>query len=58
MREQIEQRAAELRRQADDVKRQAEMQITALLTAAAELERLLTLDVSEQPTPDDGVSQL
>lgn len=41
MRERIAQRAAELRRQAEETKRNAEMQITALLTAAAELEKLL-----------------
>jgi len=41
MRERIAQRAAELRKQAEETKRTAEMQITALLTAAAELEKLL-----------------
>ncbi len=41
MRERIAQRAAELRRQAEETKRNAEMQITALITAAAELEKLL-----------------
>lgn len=41
MREQIEKRVVELRRQAEETKRNAEMQITALLTAAAELEKLL-----------------
>lgn len=43
MREQIEKRVIELRQQADEVKCEAEKQITALLTAAAELERLLSL---------------
>ena len=43
MREQIEKRIVELRQQAYEVKREAEKQITALLTAAAELERLLSL---------------
>lgn len=41
MREQIEKRVVELRQQAEETKRTAEMQITALLTAAAELEKLL-----------------
>lgn len=48
MREQIEKRVVELRQQADEVKREAEKQITALLTAAAELERLLGLSEIEQ----------
>ena len=48
MREQIEKRITELRQQADEVKREAEKQITALLTAAAELERLLGLSEIEQ----------
>lgn len=48
MREQIEKRIIELRQQADEVKREAEKQITALLTAAAELERLLGLSEFEQ----------
>ena len=48
MREQIEKRVIELRQQADEVKREAEKQITALLTAAAELERLLGLSEIEQ----------
>lgn len=48
MREQIEKRIIELRQQADEVKREAEKQITALLTAAAELERLLSLSEIEQ----------
>ena len=48
MREQIEKRIVELRQQADEVKREAEKQITALLTAAAELERLLGLSELEQ----------
>ena len=48
MREQIEKRIVELRQQADEVKREAEKQITALLTAAAELERLLGLSEIEQ----------
>lgn len=48
MREQIEKRVIELRQQADEVKREAEKQITALLTAAAELERLLGLSEFEQ----------
>lgn len=48
MREQIEKRITELRQQADEVKREAEKQITALLTAAAELERLLGLSELEQ----------
>ena len=48
MREQIEKRVIELRQQADEVKREAEKQITALLTAAAELERLLSLSEFEQ----------
>lgn len=48
MREQIEKRVVELRQQAEEVKREAEKQITALLTAAAELERLLGLSEIEQ----------
>ena len=36
-------RITALRKEADDLKQQAEKQITALLTAAAELERILSL---------------
>jgi hypothetical protein len=52
MRERIAQRAAELRRQAEETKRNAEMQITALLTAAAELEKLL--EAPEPPQEPQG----
>lgn len=52
MRERIEQRAAELRRQAEQRRKQAEIEITALLTAADELEKLL--EAPEPPPEPQG----
>jgi hypothetical protein len=43
-------RVAELREQAETLRRRAEMEITALLTAADEIERLLTPPAEETPT--------
>lgn len=46
--ETILKRVQELKQQAEEVKRQAETQITALLTAANELEKLLEKPTSEE----------